>query len=327
MRRRFGGSFVVFALSFALSSVACKKGDPAGGAGGGGGATKVKVQLNWVPEPEFGGIYAARDTGAYQRAGLDVEIGGGAAGTPVLQIVAGGQADFGVVGADDVVLARARGVDVVAVYASFQHNPLGIMVHASRGLTKLEDLKTGTLAIEPGLPFGQWVKKKYGFAGVTIAPYDGGVARFLADPTFAQQCYVTSEPVSARKKGAAPTVFGAQETGFDPYANVLIVRGDALKTKLPLVKAFVAATREGWKAYLADPKPADATMAKLNPAMDVATFDEVAKVQEPLVKGEGGELGVMTAARFDTLGAQLVELGTIAKAPPSAECFANPGAN
>ena len=45
-------SFAVVAL---LSLAACKKSEPAAG-----GATKVRVQLNWVPEPEFGGIYAAR---------------------------------------------------------------------------------------------------------------------------------------------------------------------------------------------------------------------------------------------------------------------------
>lgn len=312
----------VFAsLVIALLSFGCKKNEPGAAAGG---AAQVKVQLNWVPEPEFGGIYAARESGAYKKAGLDVQIVGGAAGTPVIQIVAGGQADFGVVGADDVVLARARGVDVVAVFASFQHSPLGVMVHASRNVKKLEDLSSGTLAIEPGLPFGQWVKKKYGFAGVTLVPYDGGVAKFLTDTNYAQQCYVTSEPVAAKKKGGDPQIFPASDTGFDPYANVLIVRGDALKTKLPLVKSFVTATREGWKTYLADPKPADATMARLNPAMDLATFDEVAKVQEPLVKGEGGELGAMTEARFSTLAAQLVELGTIPKAPPATECFSQP---
>ena len=59
----------------------------------------------------------------------------------MLQIVAGGQADFGIVGADDVVLARSRGVDVVAVFASFQHSPLGVMTHAKKGYAKLDDLK------------------------------------------------------------------------------------------------------------------------------------------------------------------------------------------
>ena len=285
--------------------------------------TKTKVQLNWVAEPEFGGIYAARESGAYKRAGLDVEIVAGAAGTPVLQIVASGQADFGVVSADDVVLARARGVDIVAVLASFQHSPLGVMVHGARGIEKLEDLKSGTLAIEPGLPFGGWLKKKYTFAGVTLVPYDGGVAKFLADPTYSQQCYVTAEPIAARRKGSDPKVFAARDTGFDPYASVVIVSGAALKTKLPMIKAFVTATNDGWKSYLADPKPANAVMAKLNTGMDLATFDDAAKTQEPLIRGEG-ELGAMNAARFAELGTQLQDLGMIPKAPPANECFTNP---
>jgi len=315
--------FVVFAIALlaVVSSVAggCKRSTSAPE-----GKTRTRVQLNWVPEPEFGGIYAARESGAYARANLDVEIAGGAAGTPVLQIVAGGQADFGIAGADDVVLARARGVDVVAVFASFQHSPLGVMTHAKRGVAKLEDLKSGVLAIEPGLPFGAWIKKKYGFAGVTLVPYDGGIAKFLADPNYAQQCYVTSEPIEAKKKGAEPKIFAARETGFDPYANVVIVRGELLRKNRELVRTFVAATAEGWRKYLEDPGSANAAMAKLNTAMDRATFDEVAKVQEPLVRGEATTLGAMTAARFTELGAQLVELGTIATAPRAEECFAIP---
>src|SRR4051794_35740882 len=143
-----------------LSLVACKTPRSEGA----GGKSKVKVQLNWVPEPEFGGIYAARSMGAYDKQNLEVEISAGGPSVPVLQVVASGQMDFGVVGADDVVLARARGVDVVAVFATFQHSPLGVMVHGARGIEKLEDLKSGTLAIEPGLPFAQWLKKKYTFA-------------------------------------------------------------------------------------------------------------------------------------------------------------------
>ncbi len=284
---------------------------------------KTRIQLNWVPEPEFGGIYAAREIGAFQRQGLEVEILAGAAGTPVIQIVASGQADFGVVGADDVVLARARGIDIVAVFASFQHSPLGVMVHKDRGLEKLEDLKSGTLAIEPGLPFGQWIKKKYGFAGVTIVPYDGGVAKFLTDPLYAQQCYVTAEPIAVRRRGKEAKVFAARETGFDPYANVIVIKGGTLKARMPLVRAFIAATAEGWKSYLESPRATNAVMAKLNTGMDLDTFDEAARTQEPLVRGEGA-LGAMTEARFKELGEQLTELGTIPKPPLASDCYWEP---
>src|SRR5258706_16353205 len=89
--------------------------------------TKVTLALNWVPEPEFGGFYAARESGAYRRQGFEVDIRGGGAGVPVIQMVATGRADFGTAGADEVITARARGADIVAVFATFQTSPQGIL--------------------------------------------------------------------------------------------------------------------------------------------------------------------------------------------------------
>ena len=288
--------------------------------------TRVKVQLNWVPEPEFGGLYAAKETGAYQKAGLDVELTGGGPGSPVVQLVASGQADFAVAGADDVVIARARGADVVAIFGTFQTSPQGIMVHGASTITSLADLKSGTLALEPGLPFGMYLKKKFGFAGAKLVPYDGGIAKFLTDPTYAQQCYVTSEPLAVKKKGETPKVFLGADAGFNPYANVLVTRGAMLKEKMPVVRAFVAASADGWRAYLTDPKPANAVMQKLNTAMDAETFAAAAEAQKPLIEtaetAKSG-LGVMTEPRWTTLATQLTELGVVPKAPTASECFVN----
>src|SRR5215470_5722012 len=103
-------------------------------------AEKVKLALNWVPEPEFGGIYAARDTGAFAKRGLYVDIAPGGAGTPTWQLVATGKVDYAVASADEVVIARSQGADVVTIFATYQTCPQGIMVHASRGLKSFDDL-------------------------------------------------------------------------------------------------------------------------------------------------------------------------------------------
>src|SRR5262245_58384444 len=120
------------------------------------GATKVSISLNWVPEPEFGGIYAAKVNGAYDRNGLDVEIKPGGPGAPTWQLVATGKVEFAVSSADEVVIARAQGADVVALFTIYQTCPQGIMVHKSRGLRSIEEVfkSGGTLAMEVGLPYG-----------------------------------------------------------------------------------------------------------------------------------------------------------------------------
>jgi NitT/TauT family transport system substrate-binding protein len=286
---------------------------------GGTERANVKLALNWVPEPEFGGFYAAREMGAFKKHGLSVEIMGGGAGVPVVQMVAAGQVDFGIAGADEVITARVRGADVIPLFATFQTSPQALMVHASRGATTIADvLKSGTVAMEPGLPYAVYLKKKYGFEGTKIVPYDGGVARFVADKDFAQQCFITSEPIAARRKGADPQVLLIADEGYNPYVAVVITRKELWTQKPDLVRAFVRATREGWRAYLDDPVVANVVMGKLNPAMDPETLVAAAAAQKPLIetaetKTKG--LGMMTRERWEALGRQLVEIGIIDKAP------------
>jgi NitT/TauT family transport system substrate-binding protein len=287
---------------------------------------RVKLVLNWVPEPEFGGFYAAREIGAFARHGLEVDIVGGGAGVPVVQMVATGRAEFGTIGGDELVTARSRGADVVALFATFQTSPQGIMVHASRKLENLRDaFQSGTMAIEPGLAYAAYLKKQFPWNGVRIVPYDGGVARFLADPTFAQQCYVTSEPIAARRQGSDPQVFLIAETGFNPYATVVVARSGLIAEKPELVRGFVRAIAEGWQSYLASPGAVNQLLARLNPSMDGETIAAAAEAQKPLIETDETRsrgLGTMSAERWTTLAGQLHDLGLIDRAPPASELLA-----
>jgi NitT/TauT family transport system substrate-binding protein len=311
------------------------------GCSDGKGGGRVKLVLNWVPEPEFGGFYAARETGAFQRAGLDVELVPGGPGVPVLQMVSSGQAEFGIAGGDEVILARARGADVIPLFAVYQTSPLAIMAHASRGAKGIGDVLTsGTLAVEPGAPYVAFLKKKFGFDKVAVVPYDGGVARFLVEKELAQQCYITSEPIAAKRKGADPQVFLVADAGYLMYATVLITRKSVWKESPDRVRAVVRAVREGWRAYLDDPGPANAVMAKLNTTMDAETFREAAAAQKPLIEVDDGasgrhsapyapnpkdaqtkKLGQMTRERWEKLGNELRDIGVIEKVPPVDEYF------
>jgi len=281
--------------------------------------TQVTLALNWVPEPEFGGFYAARDSGAYTRRGLEVDIQSGGAGAPVVQRVASGQVEFGISGADEILTARARGMDIVPLFTVYQKSPQGIMAHASRGAKNLGDvLASGTVALEPGLPYATFLKKKYGFDKVKVVPYDGGVARFVAEKDFAQQCYVFAEPIAAKRQGATPRVFLIADEGFDPYIGVVITRRQLWKEHPERVKGFVEASREGWRAYLDNPGPTNQVMGKLNTTMDAETFAAAAEAQKPHVENEetrANGLGTMSRQRWEKISQQLLELGIIDKAP------------
>jgi len=284
---------------------------------------KIRLALNWKPDPQFGGFYAA----PYQAHGLDVEILPGGAGTPTIQMVGAGSAEFGVVSADELVVARSQGNDVVALFAVFQNNPQGIMVHASRKLASLADLfkVPGTVALQRGLPYARLLEKKYGFEKVKIVPSPGGdISAFLADKNFAQQCFIMSEPLTAKHQGADVQVFPVSDAGYNPYTTVLTTSGEFLRNDPDHAKAIAAAVREGWRAYLDDPKPTNQRMKQLNPSMAPAVFAEVAEAQTPFIETDETRrngLGSMTKERWEALIAQLKDLGDLKTAPAPEDCY------
>src|SRR4051812_42451704 len=80
-------------------------------------AKDYQLVLNWKPEPQFGGFYAAEVEEIFKKRSLPIVLVPGGAGTPTIQVVAAGNADFGVVSAEEVPISRDRGTDIVALFA------------------------------------------------------------------------------------------------------------------------------------------------------------------------------------------------------------------
>jgi len=325
--RRFDAPKILLALGIValLAAVACGGEDAATRAASG----RVAIALNWKPEPEFGGLYEAQRSDAFTKRGLQVEITGGP-GAPVVQMVEAGKVEFGVAAADEVLLARDRGTDIVAVFATYQTNPQGIMVHASRGLRSLPEVFAagGTLAAEPGVAYLKFFEKHFDLAKMKIVPYGFSIAPFLNDNTMAQQVFVTAEPIAARRQGADPQVFLIAESGFNPYAAVVITTGARARDESRGVADFVAALREGWRGYLDDPTQANAAMGVLNKEMDGETFRLAAEAQKPLIEDAFAKqhgIGAMSLERWTQLGLQLRELGLIDRPAQPDACFVDAG--
>jgi NitT/TauT family transport system substrate-binding protein len=283
---------------------------------------KVKLALNWKPEPQFGGFYAASIMEFDKALGFEFEIAPGGSGTPVVQMIASGQFDFGIASGDEIVVSRLRGLELVALFAAYQTNPQGLMTHAERGFESLADVfkSSGTIAMQKGLPYAQFLQTKYA-AGMraSIVPYLGGVSNFLGRKDHSQQCFVTSEPLLATKQGAKVKTFLVAESGFNPYTTVLVTRQSLLKEKPELVKNVIQAVRRGWRGYLDNPQILDAAntkMQRLNPSIDLVTMKEMATEQKALIeppKSKKDDLGKMTSARWQELEDQLFSMKVISK--------------
>ncbi|MGA0838938.1 MAG: ABC transporter substrate-binding protein [Pseudomonadales bacterium] len=292
-------------------------------------ADAVRLALNWKAEPQFGGFYAAQVSGHFAAEGLDVEIIEGGSGAPTIQIVGANQVEYAIVAADEIVISHDRGAgNVVALFAVYQTYPQAIMVHRARGFKGLEDVfkNEGTLLWQGGLPYAQFLSRRYAPARVRTAPYLGGIGNFQNDPMISQQCFATSEPLTAARAGLAVDTFMIADSGYNPYTTVLVTTRDRLANHPDEAKRMVAAVRAGWESYLADPSATNAAMGSINKAMDATTFSESAAVQVPLIRPEGlVQLGTMTQERWTLLVQQLSELKVIRKAIDPSVLFVNLG--
>ena len=276
---------------------------------------KLSIQLDWMPEPEFGGLFAAKELGLFDKAGLEVTIIPGAPGVPGAQMVASGTCEIAVLSCDQILTTRSQGGDIVAIYATMETNPTAVMVHDSNPAKTLKDVWTSGLTVitEPGLPWVQVMNLKYGTAGVKIVPSTGGLTSFMADPMLAQSVFVTSEPLTMKMNKIAVRCINVAESGYDPYVAVYSTRGEFLEKNLEALTRFAVAMQEGWRAYLAAPARFNATIAPLNPAM-VKAMNDAAATLGPYVETANGTpvaLGSMDPKRWESVANQLVSTGIL----------------
>ena len=282
----------------------------------------IQLQLNWFPDAQHGGFYAAADIPLSNGAQLEVLPGGPAA--PVIQQVTTRQVDFAVANADQILMARAQGAPVVAVLAAMQHSPRCIMVHRQSNITSFDELNNMTLALGTGKAFANFLQQQLPLTDVQIVPYTGSIAMFLQDHRFGQQGYIFSEPYVARSRGADPVMLMVSDLGFDPYSSCLITHEEVIAQHPDRVQAVVAAACQGWRDYLENPTEVNRRIVAINSEMDVDSLAYGAEALRSLCIPENAppsNLGTMSAARWEQLADQLVALGLMESSAGSAEAF------
>ena len=308
MRKCF---FYILAFLAALSTQGCRHADTSGG-----GLTKVILQADWYPQPEHGGFYTALAKGYYKDEGLDLSILPGGPYVTVEQQVSVGAAQFGMGSSDKVMESISGGQPLIAVAATMQHDPQGIMVRKDSPIHSFADLNGHSVAIKVGeSTWFEFLTKRYQLNNVRVVPAMMNVANFVADPNYIQQAFATSEPYFAHQAGVETRVLLVSDAGYSPY-RVMYTTRDFLKQHPEDVAKFVRASIKGWKDYLNDPSAAHAMIAKLNPALNPEwmqfTWQQLRDGH--FVAGDdptGAQLGQMDPKRWSTMYEQLVDLKVI----------------
>jgi NitT/TauT family transport system substrate-binding protein len=104
------------------------------------GPVAVDFQLQWVPQAQFAGYFAAKDLGFYEEAGLDVTLLDGGPDIAPQQVVAAPDGpEFGEAWVPKVLVARAEGADLVNIAQVFQRSGTVEVSWADSGITEPAD--------------------------------------------------------------------------------------------------------------------------------------------------------------------------------------------
>ena len=285
---------------------------------------RLRVQLNWAPEPEFGGFYAAAEDRLFEAAGLEVQLIAGAIATPGGQMCARGDLEFAVISAEEVLTLAEQGADLVALFATFQRSPFVLVVREESPWRSLEELwkSTARAAVEPGLPWIGELDRKLGGHALTLVPYSGQLAPFASGAVDATQGFIASEPVQLRLQGHKVRCFSLGDSGYDPYAQVVVTNRKFLAERPAEALAFMQALRRGWALYNREAPRINPAIAALNPAMKREAMDIAAEVQLPLIAPPGladADLGSMTLERWQILARQMHAAGKLKRLPTDLE--------
>jgi putative hydroxymethylpyrimidine transport system substrate-binding protein len=270
---------VVAALVVALSGC--------GDSGGSGARERVDLLLDFFPNADHAGIYAAKAGGHFDRLGLDVRIRAPSDPSAPLKLLAAGKADLAVSYEPEVLRARDKGLPVVAV-AALVRTPLTSIVSLPRaGIRTPADLRGKTVGTA-GIDYQSAYLKALGPPGVKEqnVGFDLVPALLTGKVDAVLGAYWNYEAIQLRQKGRAPRVIRIERAGVPAYDELVIAASEtAVRDRPDRIRKFLTALEQGTRDL--ERHPGDALL-EANRDLDPKLQRAAVKVTLPYFLPERG---------------------------------------
>jgi putative hydroxymethylpyrimidine transport system substrate-binding protein len=247
-----------------------------GGSGGSGGSSaRVDLMLDFFPNADHAGIYAAQAGGHFEEQALDVRIRTPSDPSVPLRLLAAGKADLAVSYEPEVLRARDKGLHVVSVAALVRVPLTSIVSLPPAGIATPADLRgktVGTAGIDYQSAYLRAVappgvkERNVGF-DLVPALVSGKVDAVLG-------AYWNYEAIQLRQKGRSPRVIRIEHAGVPTYDELVIAANESdVRAHPERIRKFVAALAAGTRDL--EQKPGDALLAAnrdLDPKLQTAAI-------------------------------------------------------
>lgn len=276
--------------------------------------TKATLVLDFVPNAVHAGIYRALAAGYYRDRNIDLKVIQPTSTADTLRLINANKADFGLADGLDVANQIGEGLDIEAFMALVQR-PLGGVITLERDqIASGKDFEGKTVGVT-GVPSdnatldtvvkndgGDPSKVKVvtiGFNGVQNLQ-NGKVAGFIG--------FWPSDGVQLDVDGFKTKSFKLDENGGPVYPGLVAFSTQKHMDQDPaLIRAFAAATVEGYEDAIRDPQQALQDLMSQNKSLREDLTRAQLDAFGPLFMGDAARFGEIRAESVEALSDWMVE--------------------
>jgi putative hydroxymethylpyrimidine transport system substrate-binding protein len=241
----------------------------------GGPVASVSLMLDWFPNADHVGLYRALAEGDFAKAGLGVHVQVPTNPATPLQLLAAGKVDLAISYEPELLLARDKGLPLVAVGAIVQRPLTSIVSLASKHVTSPAQLRGKTVG-DAGIPYQHsyltTILQRAGVALRSVREVNVGsnlVPAMLSgrvDATLG--AYWNYEAIQLRQLGRHPNVIHVENAGVPTYDElVLVARESTIANRTSVLRRFVQALARGYQSVRSDPQAGVASLVSANPSL------------------------------------------------------------
>ena len=279
--------------------------------------------LDWTPNTNHTGVYAAQALGYYREAGLDVQIVQPPENGALLMCAAG-QAQFAVDAQDTMAasLDLEEPLGVTSVAAILQHNTSGILARAGEGITSAKGMEGKTYAtwdspIELAMLRHCMEKEGADFNTVRLIPNNitDEPAALAAHQTDTVWVFYGWSGINAELSGIACDYwdFASLSPELDYYTPVILANNDFLKNDPETARAFLAATARGYRYAVEHPREAADLLIAGDATGSLTDVKDLVYASQEWISGryiaDASRWGVMDPDRWNSFYTWLHENG------------------
>jgi ABC-type nitrate/sulfonate/bicarbonate transport system substrate-binding protein len=291
----------------------------------------VTVVLDYVPNTNHTGIYAAKELGYYENEGLNVNIVEPTDGVTAT-LIAAGKGDFGISYQEDVTyaLAAEEPLPIKAIAAIIQHNTSGFGSVASKNINSPKDFE-GKVYAGWGAPSEEAVINAVmnaagaDFSKLTMVTADGVDYNSLNDKIDLLWMFWAWDGIAATRQGLDVNYVELRslDERLDYYTPVIIANKDTIENDAEMVQAFMDATTKGYQYAIENSDAASEILYKYADNYDLEMLKESQAYLAEKYSQDSEVWGMMKDSVWEGYTEFMVENGLIDETIPAADCYTN----